>query len=321
MFPIVCLCVWMCTKKAIILNLSELNATVTLISGLLFSVWLSHTSSTLVYIQRMCVAMNANPMSAIFIKLQTQSNISLSFSLTPPPHGVYQSAKSCYSHSSPTFPSVLLPSSIISLHLHNFLFILFPFTSLPLSFKLLICFGGVKWIAHRWPNFSVDFPKLISCCIPVWIPNENCVKIGKSLIRWNGKILFFSPLPSFSLSISLSHTSLSVSLFVMDGYSLFCGLLTRVETKFLICHTCLCSILERPETPGTGWSQTQTRTTALAWGTNTDAQKTHTKSHTNTTQTGTNRTCAWLRVGNIHTYTHSHILVVNADAPEHLFGC
>lgn len=49
----------------------------------------------------------------------------------------------------------------------------------------------MKWIAHRWPNFSVDFPKLISRCILVWIPNENCVKIGKSLIRWNGKI----PLP------------------------------------------------------------------------------------------------------------------------------
>ena len=46
----------------------------------------------------------------------------------------------------------------------------FSFPSLPsLSLKLLICFGGVKWIAYMWPNFSVDFPKLISCCIPGWI--------------------------------------------------------------------------------------------------------------------------------------------------------
>lgn len=73
------------------------------------------------------------------------------------------------------------------------------------------------------------------------------------------KILFFPPsFPSSSLSISLS-----VLLFVMDGYSLFCGLLTRVETKFLICHTCLCSILEHPGTTGD----------ELITNTNTDTKK------------------------------------------------
>lgn len=88
----------------------------------------------------------------------------------------------------------------------------------------------MKWIAHRWPNFSVDFPKLISCCIPVWIPNENCVKIGKSLIRWNGKILFFPPLfPSSSFSISLSHPSTS----------LFCHLIWMDIHCFVVC---LCEI-------------------------------------------------------------------------------
>lgn len=100
----------------------------------------------------------------------------------------------------PTFASARLPSLVLSLQLDNFLFIPFPFTSLPFSFKLLICFGGMKWIAHRWPNFSADFLKLISCCIPSWIPNENCVKIGKSLIRWNGKI---PPPPSKTPSLGL----------------------------------------------------------------------------------------------------------------------
>lgn len=73
--PTVCRCVYV-GKKAIILNQYELNATVTLTSAPLFRVWLSHTLPTLVYIQWMGVAMNANPMSAIFIKFQTQSNIS-----------------------------------------------------------------------------------------------------------------------------------------------------------------------------------------------------------------------------------------------------
>lgn len=66
------------------------------------------------------------------------------------------------------------------------LFYSFPFTSLPFSYKLHICLGGMKWVAHMWPNFSTDFHKLLSCCIPSWIPSEKCVKIGKSLIRWNG---------------------------------------------------------------------------------------------------------------------------------------
>lgn len=143
MFPIVCLCVWMCTKKAIILNLSELNATVTLISGLLFSVWLSHTSSTLVYIQRMCVAMNANPMSAIFIKLQTQSNISLSFSLsvsTPPPPTPPTVYISLQNHATHILHQLFLPFSFpLPLYLCTYIiFSLFSFPSL-LSLSLLNC--------------------------------------------------------------------------------------------------------------------------------------------------------------------------------------
>lgn len=123
-----------------------------------------------------------------------------------------------------TLPTYILnqvsTSFITSLHLHHFLF-LFSSSALRLSllpFKLLICFGCLKWIAHRWPNFSVDFPKLISCCILVWIPNEYCVKIGKSLIRWNGGGPFH---PLLTESPSFTHP-FSVVLFVMDGYLLFC---------------------------------------------------------------------------------------------------
>lgn len=125
-----------------------------------------------------------------------------------------------------TLPTYILnqvsTSFITSLHLHHFLF-LFSSSALRLSllpFKLLICFGCLKWIAHRWPNFSVDFPKLISCCILVWIPNEYCVKIGKSLIRWNGG--GGGPFhPLLTESPSFTHP-FSVVLFVMDGYLLFC---------------------------------------------------------------------------------------------------
>lgn len=214
LFSVVCQCVDVC-KEAIVLNLNELNAMVTLTSVLIFKAWLSHTLPTLVYIQWMSIAMNANSMSSIFIMFQTQSNISLCLSLNLLPslfiflcrHCVHQSAKSSFLTFLTNFSFVLLLAFIILLHLHHFLCYsssLHFSPSLMLSFKLLICFGGVKWIDHRWPNFSVDFPKLISCCIPVWIPNENCVKIGKSLICWNRKILFFPCLASSSLSVSLS---------------------------------------------------------------------------------------------------------------------
>lgn len=74
------------------------------------------------------------------------------------------------------------------------------------AFKSHICFAGMKWVAHRWPNFSNDFLKLISRCIPSWIPNEKRVKIGKSLIRWNG-----SPPQPLSLFIYFFYATLWVN--------------------------------------------------------------------------------------------------------------
>lgn len=198
-------------------------------------------------------------------------------------HCVHQSTKSFYKLL--TFPSVILTSRIVYLHFFYSLSFTFP----PLSFKLLICFGSVKWIPHRWPNFSVDFLKLISCCILVWIPNEYCGKIGKSLIRWNGKILFFSPSLLLLLSVCLSYPPLSILQFVMDGYSLFCGLLTRVKAKFLICHTCPCTSSKCPGVSQTQmWSQTQTWTT--------------TQPNTNTKEAVTNMTCVGLHVSKLHTF-------------------
>lgn len=169
--------------------------------------------------------MNANLMSAIFIGLQKQSNIALSLwvLLSEPPWLSLPALPSLL-----TLPTYILnqvsTSFITSLHLHHFLF-LFSSSSLRLSllpFKLLICFGCLKWIAHRWPNFSVDFPKLISCCILVWIPNEYCVKIGKSLIRWNGGGKKSPPPPlSILFWLNLPHSpthSLSCYLLWMDIY-------------------------------------------------------------------------------------------------------
>lgn len=114
-------------------------------------------------------------------------------------------------HTLPTLVYVLLMCVTMNANLfsvHHFIHALkclFFFHSLSLhsssSLSLLNClfiFGSVKWIPHRWPNFSVDFLKLISCCILVWIPNENCGKIGKLLIRWNDPLF-----PSCSLLVSL----------------------------------------------------------------------------------------------------------------------
>lgn len=145
---------------------------------------------TSVYAEWKCVAMNTNLMSAIFISLhlttlspplRTTPSIFLTL-LTLPTYILNQV--------SPFFHYI---SALASFSL--FLILLLFSATLALPFKLLICFGCMKWIAHRWPNFSVDFPKLISRCISVWIPNEHCVKIGKSLIRWNGgkKIPFPPP--------------------------------------------------------------------------------------------------------------------------------
>lgn len=135
-----------------------------------------------------------------------------------------------------------------------------PFLFSPSPFQIVYLF----WLheMNRWPNFSVDFPKLISCCIP----NENCVKIGKLLIRSNGKKkYFFPPFLSTSLSIylahlipSLSNTHICYGWIFIDG-----GLLMQVQTN---CHHCLCSMLAhllRQE------SQAQTWATAQAWGPNT----------------------------------------------------
>lgn len=216
---------------------------------------------TLLYIQWMCVGMNINSMSSIFIKSQTQSNISLSLSLA---HLLIQ--PSCPPPPPSSLSSPLLCTSVYKIFLLTFLtnlswycciyiifcFIPFTFIRLPLSlsFKLLICFGGEKWAAHRWPNFSVDFPKLISCCILAWIPNEICVKIGKSLICWNGKILlFFFPF-FFTPSVSLSVFFLCYLLWM----NIYCE--SRPNFQYV---TCLCSIFYCPATPRTGWVLTQTQ--------------------------------------------------------------
>lgn len=136
--------------------------------------------------------------------------------------------------------------------------------------------------------------------------------------RWSvemEKSSFFPPFPSslFTLNLPLSPLFLSVLLFVMDGYSLFCGLLTRVGTKFLICHTCLCSTFERPGTPGTGWSQTQTRIATQAWGT---------KLRTHWTQSAHKHdlcvtTCRRTPTHSAHVHTHTGIIQMSAQVQVH----
>lgn len=197
-----------------------------------------------------------------------------------------------------TLPTYILnqvsTSFITSLHLHHFLF-LFSSSALRLSllrFKLLICFGCLKWIAHRWPNFSVDFPKLISCCILVWIPNEYCVKIGKSLIRWNGGGAF----PSSSDWISLIHPPILCRA-ICYGW-IFIVLLMQVKTKFLIWHTCLCSILEHQGLLGV----TNANMNISVMGTQ-SYEQTHThiqQPYTYTRQHVANNVCVWLYTSHTH---------------------
>lgn len=181
--------------------------------------WFTLSGYVLQWMQTWCL-----PFSLAYKNNLTSLSLSLWVLLSEPPRLSLPALPSLL-----TLPTYILnqvsTSFITSLHLHHFLF-LFSSSSLHLSllpFKLLICFGCLKWIAHRWPNFSVDFPKLISCCILVWIPNEYCVKIGKSLIRWNGGEK--NPPPPFhpllTESPSFTHPFFVV-LFVMDGYLLFC---------------------------------------------------------------------------------------------------
>lgn len=81
-------------------------------------------------------------------------------------------------------------------------------------------------------------------------------KIGKSLIRWNGKIPAPLPLPFIP-----NLTPLVLFWLLVNGrYSLFCGLPLRVGDQ--ISNMSHLSVLYRPETH---WSQTQT----AMWGANT----------------------------------------------------
>lgn len=137
-------------KTAIILQLNELNETVTLTSAPLFRVWLSHA---LAYIRWMRVAMNANPsMSAILIKFQTNN----SQPLRPRPRrsppssypflsAVYIRLHNRHSHTWPTFFFLLLPFLVP----YYIIVYVFRFSS-PRSLSLLNCL----FVLAAWNNSS-----------------------------------------------------------------------------------------------------------------------------------------------------------------------